>query len=356
MALAKGVYSLSSQALLSPGVTLTQKLIDLIKEVNLAAVIVEDDRLQGVLAQDFVREEVLFSSSQAIQDIYKQARSGVELDTARLRRIAYILVDEVLAVPVEEQMIAHQINRTMEGYLYEHLVQVAVMAVAIGRLRSYRMQQLRELALAALLIDIGTMVIGQEVVDSRRRFSTAEHDEMKRHCMLGYQLTRKYMAIPLLSAAAVLQHSERENGSGYPQGLKGEDIHEYARILAVCDTFDALITDRTYRRRYLTQQAIGILNAGINQTYDEETVIAFSKIVVPYPVGTVVELNTRDTAIVVGVNRENKSRPVIRLLLDRRRFLIDGVMEIDLQEAPDITIVKTVEDISVPVMWRSLLF
>jgi len=356
MTLAKGVYSASSAALLSQGVTLTPRLIDLIKNADLAAVIVEDDRLQDIPQPEFVKEESLFKASAAVLELCRQARSGVELDIAKVRRTAYELVDEVTAIPVEEQLVAVQINRTVNDYLPEHLVQVAILAIAVGRLRSYRVEQLRELAMAALLMDIGTMSISQTVLESKRRYSRAEQDEMKKHCVQGYIMTRRYLAVPLKSAIAILHHSERYNGSGYPQGLRGSEISEYAGILAVCDTYDALITDRSYRRRYLSQQALGILSAGINQTFEEDAVKAFSQIVAPYPVGALVELNTRDTAIVVTVNRENKQRPVIRLLLDRRRYVIDGVMEIDLQEAPGISIVKMVEDIAVPVMWKSLLF
>jgi len=356
MTLAKGVYSASSAALLSPGVTLTTKLIEMIKSADLAAVIVEDDRLQDIPSQEFVSEEALFRASSAVHEVYKQARTGSELDIPKVRRTAYELVDEVTSISVEEQMAAVQINRTVNDYLAEHLVQVAVLAIAVGRLRSYRMEQLRELAIAALLMDIGIMGISQSVLETKRRFSRTEQDEMKKHCMQGYLMARKYLSVPLNSAVAILHHSERYNGSGYPQGLRGDEINEYARILAVCDTYDALITDRTYRRRYLSQQALGILGAGANQTFDEDIVKAFSQIVAPYPVGSMVELNTRDTAIIVAVNRESKSRPVIRLLLDRRRYVIDGIMEIDLQEAPWIQIVKMVEDISVPVMWKSLLF
>jgi HD-GYP domain-containing protein (c-di-GMP phosphodiesterase class II) len=356
MTVSKGVFSASSQALISAGLTITEKLLNQVAEIELATLIVEDDRLLGIPQPEFVSEEFFHYAVSHLYEMYRGVRSGVDIDVNKAFRIAYELVDEVCATPFEEQMLAVQINRTLSCYLYEHLVQVASLAIAVGRQLSYKTKQLRELALSALLMDIGLMQVGQEVMEAKRRFTRSEQDEMKKHSKLGYLLTRKYINIPLDCAIAILHHGERYNGSGYPQSMSDEDMHPYAKILAVCDTFDALITERQYRRRYLSQQALGILSAGINQTYSEEVVQAFQTIVAPYPIGSVVELNTKDMAIVVDVNRENKSRPVVRLILDRRRYLIDGIMEVDLVDSPDLHITRTLEDISIPVMWKSTLY
>lgn len=356
MTLAQGVFSYAANSLVSPGMVINEGMIEVLKEAGLPAVIVEDDRLQNIDSQAPIKEENLFAAQRAVRDVYRQARAAQTLDVDRLRRIAYQLVDEMLLLSAEEQLVANQINRTFNEYLHEHQVQVAILAVATGRRRGYRIQQLRELALAALLMDIGEMVIKQGVLDKDERLTSIELDEMKKHCFLGFQLVREYLNVPLPVAAAVLHHSERINGTGYPQGLRGDDIHEYAKILAICDTYDALITDRRYRRRYLPQQALGILQAGARQTYDERFIKDFLQVVAPYPVGSIVELDTGDIACVVSVTRENIARPTIRLLLDRQRYLIEGVMEINLLEAPNIQIVRIQEDNAVPVMWKSLLF
>jgi len=357
MTLSKALFAPSSGTLLTAGTTLSANQIRALDDAGLKSVIVEDDRLQvSNIATFLVRDGIYNRAVRLVYEVYTRVRLHGELDITNIVRAAYELVDDVLTHPEEEQLMACQAHRSMNDYLYDHVVQVAIMAVAVGRQRSYKLKQLQELAMAALLMDIGIMVIDREVAEATTRFSREDQDEMKKHCQLGYDLLSQNTHIPEAVARAVLQHSERHNGSGYPHGLKENDIGEYARILAVCDTYDALITDKAYRRRFLPRQALGILIAGMNQTFEEQSVHAFTQLVAPYPVGSILELNTRDTAVVVSVPYESKNRPIIRLLLDRRRYIIDGVMEMDLTEINNISIERMIEDLSVPVLWKSRVY
>ena len=356
MTLTKGVFSYAANSLLASGVVIDDDLIDLLQEAGLPAVIVEDDRLQNLVANELISDKTLMFANRAVRDVYRQARSGTVLDINKLRRVAFMLVDEVNLVPVAEQIYASQSNRTFNEYLHEHLVQVAILAICVGRQRSYTWQKLNELALAALLMDIGQMVILQSAFEKEERLSSAELDELKRHCLLGFYMTREYVDVSLETAAGILHHSERSDGSGYPQGLKEDQIHEYGRILAVCDSYDSLVTEKRYRRRYLPYQTLSILQAGIRQIYDFQVVQDFAMFVTPYPLGSIVELSTGDIAAVVGISRENILRPNVRLLMDRQRNLIDSIMEINLLDMPQIQIAKNLEDNSYPVMWHSLLY
>ena len=354
MVLAKSIFFYGTHALATEDQVIDEAFIKQLSDTGYSAIIVHDDRTTHPSSPEPLRESAQFMAYRVVRDAYRQAQAGAYLDIEKLVYVAEQLVQEMVHAPQERQFVAHQYPSTFHEYVYEHMVRVATLAVAVGIQLGYGTQQLRDLAIGGLLMDIGEMEIKQGILDKSDLLATDEVDEMRRHCYLGFHLVRSYAIVPLPSAAAVLHHSERMNGSGYPQNLSGDAIHTYGRILAVCDTYDALITDHRYRNRYLPEQALGMLRAGASVLFDKQVVNAVESIVTPYPLGTMVELSDGRTACVVSVRRDAMLKPKVRVLLDEQRNLQETIAELNLEHTPDIAILRAIEDSAVPILWQSV--
>ena len=356
MVLAKSIFFYDSHALATAEQVIDEAFIQQLSETGYSAIIVYDDRTLHPSIPEPLRESAQFMAYRVVRDTYRQAQAGVYLDIEKLVYVAEQLVQEVVSASTDRQFVAHQYPSTFHEYVYEHMVRVATLAIAVGMQLGYDSQALRDLAIGGLLMDIGEMEIRQGILEKSDLLATDEVEEMRRHCYLGFHLVRSYAIVPLPSAAALLHHSERMNGSGYPQNLLGEDIHPFGRILAVCDTYDALITDHRYRNRYLPEQALGIIHAGAGALYDRSVVEAVASIVTPYPVGTMVELSDGRTACVVYVRRDAMTKPKVRIMLDAQRNLIETRQELNLEDSEGVIILRAIEDSAVPIQWQTVQY
>lgn len=147
----------------------------------------------------------------------------------------------------------------MDTFFY-HSVNVATIAGVIGIAKGYRPQQLLDLGIGALLFDIGMTQLPDELWRKKGELTKEETEIVRRHTYLGFELLRRQRNISLFSAHCALQHHERCDGNGYPRPLSGDDIHEYARIVAIADVFDALTSARYHRRQYSPHEAAEYLS------------------------------------------------------------------------------------------------
>jgi HD-GYP domain-containing protein (c-di-GMP phosphodiesterase class II) len=159
--------------------------------------------------------------------------------------------------------------------------------------------KLRDLGVGALLHDIGKIEIDPEILNKSGRLLPEEAVEIKGHPIKGFEILRKNPDISLISAHCAYQHHERFDGSGYPRRLNGEQIHEFAHIVAIADVYDALTSDVSYRRAVPVYEAIAIILKASGTLFDENLVNYFIENIAIYPIGTVVRLNTNQIGVVV---------------------------------------------------------
>jgi HD-GYP domain-containing protein (c-di-GMP phosphodiesterase class II) len=224
----------------------------------------------------------------------------------------------------------------MEEFLYYHVVNVCISSVAMGINLGYERPHLVELGVAALVHDIGTRSI--EVGKSPEIFTGADHEKMKRHPDEGATILSKIdpgMSQRILDA--VRQEHERADGSGYPQGLTADDINEYAQIIGLADVYEAMMHQRPYRDKYSSLETIRIIlkNKKIFSRKVTKTLIETFGI---FPVDTLVQLNTKEIAVVVKPNPELISRPVIDVLIDSYGKELKQPKRVNMAENPVIYI------------------
>lgn len=226
-------------------------------------------------------------------------------------------VDELLQ-PMTEQLIEQKdvvsllllLDRDDE-YTYNHSVQVGILTYYMASWLGYSEEDCYNISKAGYLIDIGKSVVPQELLHKPGKLSTEEFRVMKKHAKQGHDIILASTGNELLALPA-LQHHEREDGSGYPYGLRKDDIHPYSRIAAVADVYSAMTTNRVYQSKQeyisvlceLYGLSFGQLNAEVTQS--------FIKHLLPNFIGKKVLLTTGDTGLIVLNNPNDYFRPLVK--------------------------------------------
>jgi len=233
--------------------------------------------------------------------------------------------------------------RSYDGYTFSHSVNVCVISVMLGLKSQLNEKQLYELALGAMLHDIGKTQVPEEILLKPGRLTEEEMDVMKQHTTFGWQILRSCEEIPLSSAHVAYQHHERPTGLGYPRGLTSEQTIQYAKIVAVADAYDAMTSERVYQRGMLPYEALKLINRLRGVQFESEIVDLLETCVAAYPVGCMVRLNSREMGVVVDVNHRERNRPVIRVIYDPDGTRMNEFWELDLAKERNLSIVEIVD-------------
>lgn len=343
MKLAKKIYSDDGIVLLAEGVELTSSLIRRLSDCGVGFLYIQDERTDDVIVPELLSDETQRRTLREIRSTFRlftepgAKRKGMQpFVGSAMRDLMKMILDDLSSH--EDAMIMLMNMHTVDHYLYMHSLNVCVYSTLLGIAKGYNNEQLITLGLGAMLHDIGKTQISLQVLLKPGPLTPAEFAEMKSHAVRGYDLLRDQPNIPLLAAHCAYQHHERINGSGYPRGIKGDEIQEYAKWIGIVDSYDAMTTHRVYRQALLPHQAVEALYAGSNILYDTEMLKLFRDRVVIYPIGLTVKLNTGQSAVVVGVNSSCAHRPIIRVLTDEAGQDVKAPFELDLSRQLNLLI------------------
>lgn len=255
------------------------------------------------------------------QDIVSDIREVFEdtylISLDRLQK-TFSIVDKIIHELEGTDQVYLDLNkfREFDNYTYIHSVNVAILATMIGLQIGFKGQTLRDLTLGAILHDIGKRAIPFNILNKPSSLTNDELETVKRHPVIGEEmLTGASISSEALSI--IRHHHERWNGQGYPDGLRRNAIDLNAQIVAVSDVFDALVSDRPYRKGLPPYHALELIVAGSNEDFNEEIVQSFLQCLVLYPRGSLVTLNTGEIGTVIKVRQNQPSRPLVRILFDK---------------------------------------
>ena len=195
-----------------------------------------------------------------------------------------------------------------DEYTFKHSVDVATMAMVIAKRYGLDEKSVRDVGIAGLLHDVGKIKIPNEILNKPSRLTDEEFQVMKQHARFGYEMLKEKNGFDQSILMGVLQHHEKLNGGGYPNGLKESDIHLYAKIIAVADIFDSLVTKRSYKKGFSKRDAIEMIMA-MTSELDIFVMQSFLDSVILYPVDSIVSLSNGEKAKVVKNNPGFMLRP-----------------------------------------------
>ncbi|MEX3623779.1 HD-GYP domain-containing protein [Viridibacillus arvi] len=223
--------------------------------------------------------------------------------------------------------------------LFIHSLNVTVYSIAIAQNLQLLDSALFSITLGGLLHDIGKTFIPHNILNKPDKLTADEFVVMKKHSEYGYRYLQNESNIPLHILLCTLQHHERLDGSGYPKGLTIERIHPFAKIIAVADVFDALTSERSYKKAMTPENAMEIIMKDYGTALDKGIIDAFNSAIIFHPVGNTVKLSTGDCGVVIGNNDGQPFRPLIHVTHGQNGEEIQAY-KIDLSEKEGISIVE----------------
>lgn len=362
MTLGKAVLSPDGVVLLRAGVPLRESYIVHLQRLGVPAVYVANPLAPDVEPPDVVSDKTRAQLGSGLKEITEQIRQTMSgrgrqgqrrwaFDVRAVRDAVDAVLDEVTRNP--HAMVHLRDIRSADDYTLGHSVNVCILATLLGASQGLSYSKLRELTLGALLHDVGKTCIPQEILQKEGQLTELEMLEMRQHTTRGFDILRHNPEISLLVAHVAFQHHERWGGGGYPRGIKGTEILQYARIVSVADVYDALVSDRVYRRGLPPRRALNIMLEGSPGFFEPALVQDFASRIAVYPVGSIVRLTDGTTGVVVEVHPGRVEKPVVRVVKAPDGRILETPYTVDLTSATGLAVeemlteeVPTVEPIA----------
>jgi len=317
--------------------------------------------LPGEIATGIARQEEMVElkhDDRDISRIYLAAKQYMAVVRRRVKAGESFPLEQALVfvnniVNSSEDMTSRIYQLTVDyeqedDYYLSSPVNTMVYGLKIAQRIGYEKPALIEFGLAALLHDVGMFRIPDAILNKEEKLTDEEMDLIREHPKIAVEILSEFREIYPKMIKAIYEHQERANGSGYPQGLKGEDICDYAMIIGICDSYEAMTHHRPHKKPLLQFDSIKELIGLRKNLFEPRITKAFLDEISIYPVGSYVRLNNRNVGRVIDTNKGNPMKPVIKLISDEKGKRIEPARIIDLRNYPILNIDRSVspEDIT----------
>jgi len=336
--LARPVLNSSGAVLLRAGVHLTASYIERLKTLGYDVLFIQDSRLEDVqihVAISTQTREVAYKSIELISGfIERNSKNSLPLDNLRMT-IQHMINDLLSSKDILGNLTEIQ---GYDDYTFHHSINTSIISLVLGIGAGYSEQKLIELGMGVLMHDIGKIKVPEQILNKKTPLTQAEFEEIKKHTTYGFELLRKNNDLSLLSAHVTFQHHEKWDGTGYPRGIKGKSIHEYGRLTAVADVYEALTSKRVYRNALEPNEAYEYIISQGNTHFDPMILDIFKKNIAVYPSGSGVLLSNGQRGNVTRQNPAFPNRPFVRVFYEHEKALISPI-DYNLAEHPSIMII-----------------
>ncbi len=266
---------------------------------------IEESRIDDP-AKVTLSESVKKRVSEGIQYLYSNTDSSEFADTT-----TKITSDLMRAINQNDALAVDiSVLKTSDEYTFKHSVDVATLSMVNAKKQGLSEKDIYHIGIAGLLHDMGKSKIPNEILNKPGKLTDGEFAIMKQHPLLGFQILKNKPEFSGHISLAVLQHHEKANGRGYPRGVKGDQICFYAKILSVSDIYDALVTERPYKKSFSQRTAVEMLMS-MTEELDLSSLQNFLASVILYPVDSEVKLSNGERARVVKNDSQTVLRPTV---------------------------------------------
>lgn len=276
------------------------------------------------------------STSDLMQNVLEDAQKKRNIDTAGVTVSVGRLANSVIRNP-DALMLFSQI-KDKDEYTAQHSMRVCIMALTLGRQLGMELGAIKALGIGALLHDVGKVRIPDELLKKPEALTKPEIELMKLHVPYGLQILRAQApGLPTVAFDVVGWHHERYDGSGYMSGAKGNEISQFGHIGAITDYFDAVTSDRPWRKGAAHHTTLMEMYDQRGKLFHPTLVEQFIRSMGVYPIGSVVQLNTGEAGVVITRNRERHLRPrvVLAAKADNRLYRVGRSVDLTQDRSPD---------------------
>jgi HD-GYP domain-containing protein (c-di-GMP phosphodiesterase class II) len=338
MVLSQDVYDSYGNMVMSQGTRLTFDNSSTLSRMGSGEIFIQDRRVDDVPVTSIMPARLQGEATRQLRALLDETKNVVS-NVIRGKMTAVTNVEKVMYSMVSHLFPAYfgEVNASgcysLKDYNYVHPVQVASMSIIMGRKLGLKEDDLQKLGVTALLQNVGYVALDPGMMDEPAAFSAIERHEVQQHPQYGFQILRDYTGLTPEVIEGVYQHHERWDGNGYPRGLKGQNICLSARIIALADTYYALVSRRPHRQANLPNEAIEFIMAYSGELFDPQLVQLFTKLVPLFPTGVMVKLNTGESGIIIDAKPGLIGRPVVRICYDKNYSELSDPEDMDLSDS-----------------------
>lgn len=275
--------------------------------------------------------EVYFTALETAREFTIAARAGRQVNVAKVRENIEELIDS--AFRNRDAALAILKLKSYDEYIFTHSLNVAVLAIGMGFHLNLTRADILSLGMGAMLHDLGKTGVPLDILNKKGRLTDEEFNTVKDHTLIGARLLEKHQEIPPQTIDMTRHHHERIDGSGYPDGLSGNELNSMMTITGLSDVYDALSSDRIYHKGLLPHEALKTIFALRDKQFNRQWIERFVQCLGIYPAGTLIQLNSGEIGVVSSVNRSMLLRPVIRPIFDQFGRRVTDNDFLDLQDS-----------------------
>lgn len=335
MKLAEAVYNRERVKLLNRGTVLDSALIERMQRAGVDAVWISADHETGDPGSGNYQVPENPSMSKAAMRVY----NGLvrQLEEIRNKALTVADFDMYYVNKLIEKTVGQVLNRyrlyteivrlrKKSPSVLEHMADVCLISAATGKIIGMSQHDIRILATAALLHDIGKFFIPDSILNKPGRLSESDQFLVMKHTIMGHDLLTGIKGVNRHIITVAAQHHERMDGSGYPYGLSGKHIHKFSRIVGIVDIYTELVSIRPSVQKLASYEVAEMIGAQAGNKLDKKITEIFLEGIVAYPLQSIVRLNTGEVGKVVHQNRAFPMRPVVKV----------DAAQIDLSKTPTV--------------------
>lgn len=327
-----------NKILLKKGEVLDDQKIELLRRIGIEWICIEADEfldfkpevLKDKGIDVLINEEIIKQVDKKIKEIAKSIVENDSFDPKAVEEVSETIFDTIF-LNYKENVFLNLIKlKNYDEYTFTHLFNVNILSTLISLEIKLEKESIKKISLSSLLHDIGKLKIPLNILNAPRALTKQKFDLIKSHPVMGREIAVRSGVSDADILSGITYHHERINGTGYPEGLKGDDISLFARIIAVADVYDALTSERSYKKAWNPYKAMSTLLQSVN-AYDNKVLNTLIRIFGIYPPGTKLLLSNGKKCFVIGTKKGKIFRPVV---------LCDDEEIIDLSDRKDLKVVK----------------
>ncbi|MDR3563745.1 MAG: HD-GYP domain-containing protein [Negativicutes bacterium] len=324
----RNIYHTNGNLLLGQDIVLDRRLLSRLGNMGIDSIYVKHP-FSEERPPEILHEKTRVEAVRQVGNTFTQLRDTKVLNVAGLNNAVKMIIEDIID---NRDVLIHLTDvRVYDDYTFGHSVNVCLISTMIGLKMGMNGRELQEMAVGAILHDIGKMTLPLPVLNKKTPLTPKEWDLIRGHAATGFEILRHPGSIPLISGHVAFQHHENYDGTGYPRALSGEEIHRYARIAAVADLYDAITSDRPHRLAMLPHEAYEVILGSRGTKLDPEITDVFLQNVSLFPLGSVVALDTGEIGVVVKLIPKLQARPIIKIVYDRSgKNILDQPRLVDL--------------------------
>jgi putative nucleotidyltransferase with HDIG domain len=282
---------------------------------------------------------IAFSEAgQIITDMMSDVKMGKQVEMEQVNPVINKLSDSVLRN--HNALLGLSRIRIMDKYTFEHSVSIAVLLMSFAKSMGLGRNIIKELGTGGLLHDIGKTLTPDEILNKPGNLTDEEFVIMRHHVVDSKNILEKTPGLSQIALDVAAQHHERYDGTGYPNGLKGDEISLYGQMSTIVDVYDAITADRCYHKGKEPSVVLKLLMKWSKTHFNPELVQKFIQSVGIYPAGSLVMLNNYHLAKVIDVDK-NMLKPTVEIFLDTKKRSYINPNVVNLSEAKQLNIVSS---------------